>query len=192
MKQLDARGWECPKPVIETKKLMDRPECGRLDILVDNDIAVENLHQLASGLGWNSFHGRENGDYRVTIVKAEKQIGKENEKNKRITIVIASNQFGAGHEELGENLMCSYLYALSEETCRPVNIIFLNSGVFLTTKDSKALEILDVLETKGVHIYSCGVCLNFYGLTEQLMAGSVSNMYHIAEMMNHSDLVIRI
>ena len=48
MKQLDMRGKACPMPVIETKKLLE--ELNRAEavtVLVDNEIAVQNLTKLA-------------------------------------------------------------------------------------------------------------------------------------------------
>ena len=47
------------------------------------------------------------------------------------------------------------------------------------------------MEAQGVQILACGTCLNYYGLTEQLAVGSVTNMYAIAEAMNGADKVIR-
>ena len=88
--------------------------------------------------------------------------------------------------------MSSYLYALSEEDELPEHIAFLNSGVYLTTEGSPVLDILDILETKGVGIVSCGACLNYYGLEQQLKVGGVSNMYEIAGMMYAAKRVIHI
>jgi hypothetical protein len=43
------------------------------------------------------------------------------------------------------------------------------------------LEDLKTLEAEGVEILTCGTCLNYYQLTEQLAVGSVTNMYAIVE-----------
>jgi len=37
---------------------------------------------------------------------------------------------------------------------------------------------------RGVNVQSCGLCLDFYGLKENLAVGEISNMYAIIEMMN--------
>jgi hypothetical protein len=42
-----------------------------------------------------------------------------------------------------------------------------------------------------VTIKTCGTCLNFYGLTEKLAVGTVTNMYDIADTLSKSSLVIR-
>jgi hypothetical protein len=38
---------------------------------------------------------------------------------------------------------------------------------------------------------TCGTCLDFYGLKEQLQVGIVSNMYDIVEAQMSASLVIR-
>ena len=40
-------------------------------------------------------------------------------------------------------------------------------------------------------IYSCGACLNNYGLSEKLLVGEVTNMYDIVSYLMEADLVIR-
>ena len=42
-----------------------------------------------------------------------------------------------------------------------------------------------------MEILACGTCLNYYGLTEQLAVGSVTNMYQIVEKMNGAGKIIR-
>ena len=46
------------------------------------------------------------------------------------------------------------------------------------------------LAGQGVEIISCGTCLNFYGLSDKLEAGTVSNMYEILEKMQKSSNTI--
>lgn len=47
------------------------------------------------------------------------------------------------------------------------------------------------MEAQGVEILTCGTCLNFYGLTDKLAVGSVTNMYAIVEKLNGATKVIR-
>ncbi len=42
-----------------------------------------------------------------------------------------------------------------------------------------------------MEILTCGTCLDFYGLKDQLAVGSVTNMYDIVERQMKADLVIR-
>ena len=47
--KIDARGKQCPLPVIEAKNaLKDAPEGEIMEILVDNEIAVQNLLKMAN------------------------------------------------------------------------------------------------------------------------------------------------
>ena len=45
MEILDARGLECPLPVVKTKELLK--EIDEVKVLVDNEIAIENLTKFA-------------------------------------------------------------------------------------------------------------------------------------------------
>ena len=53
------------------------------------------------------------------------------------------------------------------------------------------LEDLKALEAEGVEIVTCGTCLNFYGLTEKLQVGTVTNMYVIAKKMLNAGNVVK-
>jgi len=43
----------------------------------------------------------------------------------------------------------------------------------------------------GTEIFGCGACLNFYGLTEKVAVGEVTNMYAIVEMMRKAYRIIK-
>lgn len=109
---------------------------------------------------------------------------------KKIAIMIANDVMGTGAEELGKNLMRSYLYSLTEVDEKPETIMFLNRGVYLTTEGSEVLDLIEQLEKEGVEILSCGACLDFYGLTEKLKVGTVTNMYSNVEIMHEADNTI--
>ena len=57
--------------------------------------------------------------------------------------------------------------------------------MYLTTADESMpiIEILKQLEAKGVEIYSCGVCLEFYGVDKQLKVGESGNAFGTIEML---------
>ena len=98
---------------------------------------------------------------------------------------------GSGNEELGAALLKSFVYALSQLKTLPDSVIFYNSGVRNAIQGSPLLEDLRNLEQQGVTILSCGTCLNYYGLTEQLAVGSVTNMYDIAEREMRASGILR-
>ncbi len=47
------------------------------------------------------------------------------------------------------------------------------------------------MEARGVEILTCGTCLNYYGLTEKLAVGGVTNMYSIVEAMTGADRIVK-
>mgnify|MGYP000470503497 CR=1 FL=1 len=98
-------------------------------------------------------------------------------------VVIANDKMGEGSEELGKTLLKAFTFALTQQDNLPKTILFYNGGASLTCEGSPMLEDLKTLEAEGVEILTCGTCLNFYGLTEKLAVGGVTNMYVIAEKM---------
>ena len=54
-KTVDARGMACPLPVVNAKKASEEmTEGGVLTVLVDNEIAVQNLTKFAASRGFQS------------------------------------------------------------------------------------------------------------------------------------------
>ena len=193
MPTIDAKGWICPKPIIETKKLLDIMPEGEVVTVVDNRIAVDNLTNFAQSNGFEVKVVNEDSEiFRVTITKTIGSGKTGGTDNDNLLICITSNLFGQGSEELGSNLMKAYIYALTEAAQKPKTLLFINSGVFLTTEGSEVLESLEALEAQGVEISSCGACLNFYDLTEKLQIGTISNMYAIVTKMNEASNTIKI
>ena len=47
------------------------------------------------------------------------------------------------------------------------------------------------MEAQGVRILTCGTCLNYYGLTDKLAVGEVTNMYVIAETMTKAGKLVK-
>ncbi len=72
----------------------------------------------------------------------------------------------------------------------PDMILFVNSGINLTTEGSEVLEALSKLSEKGVDLASCGLCLDFYEKKDQLKIGRITNMYEIADVQNCAARII--
>lgn len=51
-KTIDARGRSCPEPVIMTKNALDENPEESFDILVDVEVAVENVTRFAKNSGY--------------------------------------------------------------------------------------------------------------------------------------------
>jgi selenium metabolism protein YedF len=191
---IDCKGLNCPLPVVNTKKYFDTIKSGVATTIVDNEIAKNNVVKFAENANLQVNVSEKDSLYHVTITKGEGQL--ENfkneesfEKNEKFTIVVSSDKLGDGDEALGEALMKSYLFALSEADIIPNNLIFLNSGVKLVVEGSLVLESIDKLKERGVSIYSCGLCLDFYKIKDKVQVGEITNMYAIIEMMNSSKTI---
>ena len=109
----------------------------------------------------------------------------------RHVLLIASDRLGSGPEELGRVLMRAFVKTQREITPRPWRMVFLNSGVALTTEGTPLEEDLHALEADGVEILSCGTCLDYFHAKEKLRAGRVSNLREISETLLCAERVIR-
>lgn len=191
---VDARGLGCPIPVIKTKKALDAIAAGNVLTIVDNSIAKENVTKLAKSLHCECHVVEDDGEFYIDITKnTDSEVVVESRGDFFDSVVLCgSDKFGEGDDDLGDILIKGYFYTLSELDVVPKAIIFLNSGVKLTSESSKVLKDLKALESKGVEIISCGTCLDFYDLTSKLAVGGVSNMYTIVEHLNNSMKVIKL
>ena len=197
MEIIDCNGLACPMPVIKTKKYFDLEESKEAIVIVDNEVAKNNILRLAKGINLNSSYIEEDGIYKIQLSKGLIEKAIENKSNiekekSGLSILVASNLFGNGDEKLGETLMKVYINTLAETDVLPENLMFLNSGVKLTCEGSDVLDSLSTLKNKGVNIISCGACLDFYNLKEKIKVGEIGNMYQIIEIMNTSNNTIKL
>ena len=200
MMNVDARGDACPLPVVKAKKaIAELKGTGQVEVLVDNEIAVQNLTKMAQQKGYPySAEKLAEKDYRVlfTIGEAAAEPAGEapacmSDTRTDTVVAIGSDKMGIGAEELGKTLLKAFVFALTQQDQLPKTILFYNSGASLTCEGSPMLEDLKALEAQGVEILTCGTCLNFYGLTEKLAVGSVTNMYTIAEKLTQAGNVVK-
>ena len=68
---IDARGRSCPEPVILTKNALAALATGQLSVLLDAEVAKENVSRLAehSGCQVEVKAGEVTGEYQVIITK---------------------------------------------------------------------------------------------------------------------------
>ena len=196
---VNAMGDACPIPVVKAKRAIEEQNGAALqmEVLVDNEIAVQNLTKMAEQKGY-PVSSRQIGAHACRVVMdvpasssapaPDPAPAPPSTAGGQI-VVISSTQMGSGNEELGAALLKSFVYALSQLKTLPDSIIFYNSGVRNAIQGSPLLEDLRNLEQQGV--LSCGTCLNYYGLTEQLAVGSVTNMYDIAEREMRASGILR-
>ena len=204
MIKVNAMGEACPIPVVKTLnaiKALTGPDV--IETSVDNATAVQNLIRMADKKGCPvSSEKISDNEYKVTITVGEAALSApvdtenvvcELPKNakKNTVVVISSKAMGHGGDELGTALMKGFIYALSQQETLPTTILFYNGGATIPVEGSVSLEDLKNLEAQGVEILTCGTCLNFYGLTEKLAVGEVTNMYTIVEKMTDADLIVK-
>ena len=191
MIRINAMGEACPLPVVKTlRALQSLGGAGSVETLVDNETAVQNLRRLAESKGCSiEVETISDAEYRVTITAAEgAELPKEEAiactapaAQKKTVVIISTDHMGEGNEELGRALLKAFLFALTQQETLPAAILFYNAGAAVTCEGSASLEDLQALQSQGVEILTCGTCLNYYGLTEKLRVGEVTNMYVIAE-----------
>ena len=189
---IDARGLNCPEPVILTKRAMDADKLARIITIVDNDAAAENVSKLARSQGYELTIEKREGATHLQMAPGQLRTEASPAKETVVAVLVKSNLFGEGDPELGGILMKSFLFSLNELEGKVAHLIFMNSGVKLTTAGSPVLEHLEALEQKGVEVLSCGTCLDFYNVKDKLMAGKVTNMYTAVEILTGADRVLTV
>jgi selenium metabolism protein YedF len=212
MIKVNAIGDTCPIPVVKTKNaIKELNGAGQVEVLVDNEIAVQNLTKMAQQKGYKIISEKlEDNTYKVTFtiennnkdnndnntdktsnITEDEAVTCQPDKRANTVVQITSSTMGTGNDELGAVLIKGFIYALSQQDTLPQTILFYNGGAKLTCEDSPALEDLKSMEAQGVEILTCGTCLDFYGLKDKLQVGSVTNMYVIVEKLEAAGKVIR-
>jgi selenium metabolism protein YedF len=199
---IDVRGKPCPLPVVEAKNALRQAAPGEtIQLLVDNDIARQNLQKLAEGAGatfaWEAVGSEDGGnntaghagDILVSITVPTVNVGGVTASSGTV-VTISADTMGRGNDELGAVLMKTFLYSLAQLDAPPAAIFFYNSGVRLTCEGSPALTELQALKQAGVDIESCGTCLDFYHLREKLAVGGITNMFMIADTLTKAVRIV--
>lgn len=194
---IDARGKECPIPVVMAKQAIAD---GKLPftIEVDNRTSVENLSRMASSNGLTApVRDLSGGTFALDFSRPGDTPAAETvpaaplpTQSRDYVVFIGRDIIGSGDRALGTNLMRMFFYTLANSDNLPAALLFMNDGVKLPTLDDQVVEHLNTLSAKGVETLVCGACLNFYGLTDRLRAGTVSNMYDIVSRMQAAGKVI--
>jgi selenium metabolism protein YedF len=108
-----------------------------------------------------------------------------------LLLVIESSVLGDGEPDLGEKLMRAFLKVLLDSEDLPAKIIFMNSGIFLTTQHSPVLDLLKSYKEEGSEILSCGTCLDYYGRNEKLEVGKSTNMAETVHALKSFSKILR-
>jgi len=185
-KIIDAKGLACPQPVLLTKKALEQED--NITVIVDNEPAVENIKRLGTTMGCTlQTQKKKDGTY---LIHLSREAGGKTVAPLEVSsavsplvIVISSDRMGRGNDELGYVLIRSFIHTMLSLEPLPQTVIFYNTGVKLTVRDSEVLDDLKELEQKGIAVLVCGTCLNYFGISKDLSVGVISNMYDIASIM---------
>ena len=194
---VDARRMACPIPVVKANQALAQMTEGILEVHVDNTVAVENLKRMALQKGLPvKTEQPEDSHYVVTIpvtgaVDTAMPELTCTDCGSNTVVAVDTDSMGRGNDELGAVLIKGFLFAVSRLETLPKTVLFYNGGAKLTTEGSASLEDLRLMEQQGVEILTCGTCLNYYGLTDQLAVGSVTDMYTIVERLSRAEKVIK-
>lgn len=192
---VDARGEQCPMPVVKATKALQEMQEGALEVHVDNEIAVQNVLRMVNGKGLEARSEKQDDKHYVITAAVNGAVADDAPccmpMGGDTVVAIGSATMGVGNDELGKTLMKGFIYALSQLETLPKTILFYNGGASIPTVGSASLGDLKAMEAQGVEILTCGTCLDFYGLKDQLAVGGVTNMYSIAEKLSKAGKVIK-
>lgn len=193
MKTIDCRNMACPLPVVTVKRALEQAGGELLRVMVDDGAPRENVTRFATNRGFTVQETPVAGGYALEIAGQGTAIDHVSASKRGSTVMlIASDRLGDGPEELGRLLMKNFIITLIDVAEVPDRMLFVNTGVMLTTEGSEVLEALERLGNRGVEVLSCGVCLDFFHRKEKLAAGCVTNMFTIAESLMQAGAVVRL
>lgn len=192
MKSIDCRNWLCPKPVIEVRKILLAAPQSPLCVLVEDDVARENLQRLAATLGWQVEERNSAGSAALEFTPPAAAAAAAGTSSSATTVVlVTAATMGSGNDDLGRILLRNFLLTLAELEIPPTTIYFINDGVKLTVQDADTVEILQKLADLGIDLAACGLCLDFFKLREKVAVGRITNMLDIVQGMANAGSVLR-
>jgi len=194
------RGQPCPIPVVNAKKSLAEKETHGVVVLVDNIVAVQNLEKMAKGTGCVFSYEEDGSSFKVIITRdvsaallpeelIQPAVDKKDLSGGPV-VLISSDNMGRGAEELGKLLVKGFIFSLTQLVPLPEAVIFLNGGVKLTMEGANTVPDLKTLEEKGVKVFSCGTCVNYYKTT--LAVGSIADMMTITNHLASARNIITI
>lgn len=193
MSTIDCRNKQCPTPVVEARKAILEAAGQTVTVLVGDETARENVSRMARNQGYEVAVSTIEDGYQLSLTPGETTLPATSSAaaSGKTVALIAADTVGSGDDELGAVLMKNFIITLLELETPPEQIFFMNGGVKLTVAGSDALEALNQLACKGIDIASCGLCLDFFKLKDQLAVGRVGNMLETVQALASAGRVIR-
>ena len=103
---------------------------------------------------------------------------------------ITRKGMGEADSELQMKLMQTYFKLIIEAEILPAVICFYTEGVHLVIDGSPVLDLLKILESKGVRLIACITCLDYYDINETVAVGIKGGMTDIIEAQRRASKVI--
>jgi selenium metabolism protein YedF len=183
-------------------------EDDEVTVIVDNEIAVENIRRLAARTACAfSVTEKAGGAREILLVRTGAIKGPAADAGAvepepscgvvpagdagPLVVVLSDNRMGRGDDTLGDVLIRAFVHTLAQLEPLPAAIVCYNAGIKLAVKGSTVLDELQQLAQAGVDILICGTCVNYFGLGDQIAAGRISNMYDITETMAGAARLVR-
>ncbi len=190
---IDCVGLACPRPVINTRKALANIDIDEtICVVVDNEIATENLIKLCEQVSCKYNIVKESNErYLFYLTKGELVKSFTIGKDKKLNQVVVINSDSMGSEKtIGKKLLEMYIYTLTETENLPSSIIFYNEGVKLTCENTKTISDLEKLQKRGVKVFSCGACVDYFN--GKIQVGEVTNMLNIVNAINDAKKVVTV
>ncbi len=195
---IDARGLNCPTPLILTKKeLLKIKEGEQIRVIVDNAAARNNIERFVSDNHASAECRVENGVFTLTITRIKgrkKVISREQDEYKlfppRGKHIFVFKNDRIADDELGDMLIKGFFETMKELDLLPDKIIFYHKAINLVLEGSPCLENIRHLESLGVEMLVCGNCIEYYKVKEKIGAGTISNAYEILTALSNAHHII--
>ncbi|MEI6047274.1 MAG: sulfurtransferase-like selenium metabolism protein YedF [Bacteroidota bacterium] len=203
MRIVDTKGQLCPAPLIATKRALKETTLGEsFIVLTDNQTSFNNLSRFLKDNNTDFQAGEEGGVWTLTITKTTGGASPAKAEDYCTSpishfqkgdfiVVVSSDKMGEGDDSLGHLLMSNFIKALKDLDKLPQKMVFYNKGVSLATNGSPVIDHLKDLEKMGVELLLCATCVNHYSLQSIVGAGTLSNMYAIAEEMATAGNIVK-
>lgn len=189
MKEINAIGFACPKPVMKTKEEVDSG-AEEIRVRVDNEIAASNVTRFLQGQGFAVKREGAAPDIAVEGRKAQNKADQAKTqaheapaapKDGSWALLLLSDKIGADSDGLGDALMKAFLGTVAQSGNLPCAIALMNEGVKMALSDRSTSDTLGDLVCKGVHLLICGTCIKHFGIIDDIKIGVVSNMFEITD-----------
>ena len=195
--EVNAKGLDCPQPVVMTKNALGEMQKGEVVVTVDSEVARENVKRMAESEGCSVAVEDQGGDvFSLHIMKVGSAVvSQEPVSEKKPTreplVYLFDSDFIGTNRDLGKVLVNGFLNVIPALPKRKSTIILISNGVKLATSGSYVLDTLKQFEEMGFTILICGTCLDFFKIREKVAVGTVSNALEIMESLTTASKVVK-